>query len=1111
MNTLTFLAPAHGQPARKTHRLVEMGNLRLLKTDSYGQAAQFTHTSEWFGDIEHVLAVLLRQSARNAFLIRGTVRPDAPKLIQRTSKKGENPFILDTPSLLIPVDLDSEIAPEWLDTSDILAVGDYLRSRLPPELQDVSCVVQLSAGYGLWDYRPGQRVLKARLWFLNDAAMTGAELRRWFKLHNKRGECALMDAAVATPSQPIYTAAPLFEGMTDPVPVRLALLLGDRDAASVRPPAPQVAPVIAPDTKGVRCPAVLNAARRMIAQSVSASGRHNTALNSAAYLAGGYVAGGACTREEARQVLQEAITAKGVPDLQEAYQTIETGLLDGERAPLYVPAPVQAQWIPTPEPETAPNPAIVESIRTGKCSYQQALAIVAKAPAVDVVAAALAGVKRFCWQSPVTRSYADLQADILKACGKLADMVAPHVNKLVVWLEDKARRRAVAASRLDRSALNKKGLVVEDAADFPAALAMMRPGHLVLLKAPIGSGKTEKFLKSLALAEKTVAITTRVSLVADLANRLAVDSYKEQLNFDHCDRLAICLNSIGNGRFSAPLENAQAVLIDEISAVCRECHAPHGTLRKQAKIIWQKLCRLLSNADIAAGVDADLCTADVLALAADVERPIQIIEVAAALPQIAAEIGDSDAVLAQALDAIKEGIPTRIFSDSARQIAKLDALIKEKHPELRVLTIHAKNGIATTGRPDVLAALDDINTAMTGYDVLLHTPCVESGLSITKPYFEATYGLYAGMVSPAAFIQMARRDRTAARVVVGILGNGIRQLEERPGAILGNLEAVHRRTVQLANESGDGSYIQKITPATPWDARVCRYAAANARTLNHYASDLWLLWETRGATVTALGAMDMDGVAAAMEAAADLQRAAYRNAVLAAPDISASQRESIENAYAANPAESAMGERYDLKQTLAVRDVTDDALDEWDEGAIRGKVRRFAALTASDGGLLADTMDDRDGVAVASREHRLAVDEAVFTAFEVLGFDPATGSGDLDAAAAEEAYKNLLASPVKPALEHASLLSFRKPPRDYVRWAGHFLRRLGLSLVMVGKRGQRGKQHRCYRIAPGETWDSAHRRMIAPGWVRMTAMMTRRLVGSCAPLSFEFRPEVAAV
>lgn len=1110
MNTLTFLAPAHGQPARKTHRLVEMGNIRLLKTDSYGQAAQFTHTSEWFGDIEHVLAVLLRQSARNAFLIRGTVRPDAPKVIQRTLKKGENPFILDTPSLLVPVDLDSEGAPEGLDTSDILAVGDYLRSRLPLELQDVSCVVQLSAGYGLWDYRPGQRMLKARLWFLNDEAMTGAELRRWFKAHNKRGNHALMDAAVATPSQPIYTAAPLFEGMTDPVPVRLALLLGERDAASVRPPVQQVAPVPVPGNKGVRCPAVLKAATRLIEQA--RDGEKHVALNTASYMAGGYVGGGACTREEARAALRAAIEAKSnVVDLDSAYQTIENGLLDGERAPLYVPAPVQAQWLPTPEPETAPNPAVVESIRTGKCSYQQALAIVAKAPAVDVVSAALAVVKRFSWQSPVTRSYADLQADILKVCGKQAEMVAPHVNKLVTWLEDKARTRAVAASRLDRSALNKKGLVVEDAADFPAALAAMKPGHLVLLKAPIGSGKTEKFLKALAVTEKTVAITTRVSLVADLANRLAVDSYKQQLNFDHVDRLAICLNSIGNGRFSAPLERAQAVLIDEISAVCRECHAPHGTLRKQAKIIWQKLCRLLSNADIAAGVDADLCTDDVLALSADVERPIQIIEVAAALPQIAAEIGDSDAVMAQALASIKEGIPTRIFSDSARQIAKLDALIKEKHPELRVLAIHAKNGIATTGRPDVLAALDSINTAMTGYDVLLHTPCVESGLSITKPYFEATYGLYAGMVSPAAFIQMARRDRTAARIVVGIIGTGLRQLEERPGAILGNLEAVHRRTVELANESSDGSYVHKITPATPWDARVCRYAATNARTLNHYATDIWLLWQARGATVTGLDALDTADVEAALAAAADLQRAAYRNAILAAPDISASQRESIENAYAANPAESAMGERYDLKQTLAVRDVTDDALDEWDEGAVRGKVRRFAALTASDGGLLADTMDDRDGVAMASREHRLAVDEAVATAFEVMGFDPATGSGDLDATAAEEAYKNLLASPVKPALEHASLLSFRKPPRDYVRWAGHFLRRLGLSLVMVGKRGQRGKQHRCYRIAPGETWDAAHRRMVAPGWVRMTAMMTRRLVGSCAPLSFEFRPEVAAV
>lgn len=1108
MNTLTFLAPAHGQPARKVHRWVEMGAVRLLKTDSYGQAVQFTHCAEWFGDIEHVLAVLLRQSARNAFLIRGTVRPDAPKVIQRTLKKGENPFILDTPSLVIPVDLDREIAPDGLDTSDILAVGDYLRSRLPLELQDVSCVVQLSAGYGLWNYRPAPKHLKARLWFLNDQALTGAELRRWFKAHNKRGGCALMDAAVATPSQPIYTAAPLFEGMIDPVPTRLALLLGERDAASVRPPVQQLAPAPAPGNGGVRCPAVLTAATRLITQA--RDGEKHTALNTAAYLAGGYVGGGACTREEARAALRAAIAAKSnVVDLDSAYQTIENGLLDGERAPLYVPAPVQARLLPTDQPEVAPNPTVVAAIAVGKCSYQQALGVVAKANAVDVVPAALAVVKRFVWQSPVHRSFADLQADLLKASGPHSPRVAPHIARLTNWLENQARLRAVATSRLDRAALKKKGLGVEDAADFPAALAMMRPGHLVLLKAPIGSGKTEKFLKALAVTEKTVAITTRVSLVADLANRLAVDSYKSPLNFDHCDRLAICLNSIGNGRFSAPLENAQAVLIDEISAVCRECHAPQGTLRKQAKNIWQKLCRLLSTAEIAAGVDADLCTDDVLALAADVERPLQIIEVAATLPQIAAEIGAMDAVLAQALAAIKEGIPTRIFSDSARQIAKLDALIRERHPDLRVMAIHAKNGIATTGRPDVLAALDDINAAMQGYDVLLHTPCVESGLSITQPYFDATYGFYAGMVSPAAFIQMARRDRTASRIVVGVIGTGLRQLEERPGAILGNLEAVHRRTVELANATGDGSYLQKITPATPWDARVCQYAAVNARTLNRYAADLWHLLEARGATVAGLGAMDLTGVDEAMAAAADLQRAAYRNALRAAPDISASQRESIESAYAASPAESAMADRYDLQQTLAVRAVSDDALDEWDEGGIRSKARRFAALTVSDGGLIADTLDDRGGVAMAAREHRLAVDEAVLTAFEVLGFDPATGSGDLDANSAEDAYKNLLASPVRPALEHAGLLNFRNPPRDTVRWAGHFLRRLGLSLTMTGKRGQRGKQHRCYRIAPGETWDSAHRRMVAPGWVRMSAIMHRRLVGSCAPMSFEFKPEVA--
>lgn len=89
-------------------------------------------------------------------------------------------------------------------------------------------VVQLSAGYGLWRYRPGPIILKARLWFLNDVPMDGLASAALVQSSERDGLRRAMDGAVATANQPVYTAAPLFDGLVDPVPVRLAMLYGEQ-------------------------------------------------------------------------------------------------------------------------------------------------------------------------------------------------------------------------------------------------------------------------------------------------------------------------------------------------------------------------------------------------------------------------------------------------------------------------------------------------------------------------------------------------------------------------------------------------------------------------------------------------------------------------------------------------------------------------------------------------------------------------------------------------------------------------------------------------------------------------------------------------------------------
>lgn len=328
--SLVFLEPVDPRlAARKVHRLIQRGDGRPeLVTDGYGNPLRFRHFSTPVADVDDLFAALQAHSPLNRFAVRGGVRPDAGPVIYRR-KQGDHADILDSASAVVAVDLDNEPAPADLDTSDIQAVGDYLRGRMPAELRAASCVVQLSAGYGLDRWRPGPAMLKARLWFVNDAPMDGPALRRWFTLANRRGDCAQMDPSVATANQPIYTAAPLFQGVADPVPVRLALLYGDQDVATIRPPDAPAPVVYAAGAIGERCPARLAAlVKRIQAAAESGQPRHPT-INSMAFTAGRLVAGGAFTADEALAALLPPALETGSAGAERA---VRDGLAAGMKA-----------------------------------------------------------------------------------------------------------------------------------------------------------------------------------------------------------------------------------------------------------------------------------------------------------------------------------------------------------------------------------------------------------------------------------------------------------------------------------------------------------------------------------------------------------------------------------------------------------------------------------------------------------------------------------------------------------------------------------------------------------------------------------------------------------
>lgn len=1074
MSGLTFLSPLSSRcPARKTHRVTQSAAGYRLETVGYGKAAQFRFSVEPVSDVEDLFEVLERRQRQNSFAIRGQVHPgrDPNDIINRRTK-GDDGSIIDAPSRLLPLDLDNEVAPDWLDTDDIKAVGEYLRTRLPPELSGVSCAIQLSAGFGLSHLNGKPRLLKSRLWFLNSIALNSAQLRALFRAWNATGHYAVVDEAIASCNQPIYTAAPLFEGLADPVPERLCLLLGEVDEARIEPPKIEARPMPADFAgQGVRCPERLAVCVAMI--RAAKEGEKHTVLNRASYLAGGFVAGGACTIDEAREALQAAISAKaGVADLAAAFETIENSLRDGMCSPI------------------GEAPEINQPVALAKQSdFEYDLKRLREAPRQQARATAKAILNRYSWRCPWKLSFTEMAERVCQALPADSPANLPDwVRRRACWLERKATETAKEQSEIADSALRRAGVEVVRVSSIEEAYDMIAadPTPIWLNKAPIGTGKTEKLLKPLALAATcSVGITHRVSLVEDLATRLQLVDYKkaDKEALECCSHLGICLNSLCNPKFADILFRAKTVLVDEISAVCREAHNPSGTLGKATKATWERLVHLLSRAKVACGVDADLSTKDVLTLTKAVKRPVKVVIVDGEPKELTATVGGYRQVWQQALACAAAGIKFRVATDSAKQVRKLEAAIKQEYPHLRVMAIHSDPGTATSGDEAVKALLSDINTKISDVDVLIHSPCVESGVSLTVPHFKQTFGIYCGAVSPSAFIQMLRRDRTADHFAIGVLNNGIRFEETDPGTILANLEASHRMTTDIA--ACEGGYRMKLVPASTWDGDVAEYRAISNGATNTYAQNLCLLLAVRGCQVAQSNSPSVDTVV--ITAANAGAKTAYHHAINSAPDISTDERESLNQIYQPTPAQSAVMARYDLQSTLAIKELDDEAFTIWCEGSVRRRVERFEVLMSAPlQGLANDATDDAAAIPIASRSNRLAKSEAYRLVFEVLGVDLGTGKGEITAEGALEAFENLAASPLRPVLEAAGLCRFARTPKYPIRWASDILGKFGLRLT-EGMRSRANDRLRIYGI-------SDQIKLGLPGWKALLAIVSRRAV-----------------
>ena len=280
-----------------------------------------------------------------SLIVQGVVAPawrDKP-IIPRTKRKGD-PALVDGGSRVVHFDIDDLPLPlgtGWHDPEGVArAIWQTVIVARVPAFADVSFVWQASSSAGT----PGKAHLaKLHLWALLDQPIDEDRRKALLKL-------AGADDSLASINQPNYIAAPIFDGVPDPLADvgRSGVVLGARDHTRVSQitwPEAEIKEAKARKPKGETSPTIepegldheTSEAGRAILDGIcgkirtAPQGGRNKLINRLAFTVGGYVAGGSIAYAEAREALLKAGLASGHDRYVEA---VENGLRDGLQRPI---------------------------------------------------------------------------------------------------------------------------------------------------------------------------------------------------------------------------------------------------------------------------------------------------------------------------------------------------------------------------------------------------------------------------------------------------------------------------------------------------------------------------------------------------------------------------------------------------------------------------------------------------------------------------------------------------------------------------------------------------------------------------------------------------------
>lgn len=324
---------------------------------------------------------------------------------------------------------------------------------------------------------------------------------------------------------------------------------------------------------------------------------------------------------------------------------------------------------------------------------------------------------------------------------------------------------------------NKKGHWVLSCESVTKMIDELEAGSIVIKKGPMGIGKTELAIKlAMGKAGRAAHILPRISVVDDASKRLNIDHYRDvdEIMATFTDKIVACINSLAAPRFIGENDKSwfsglDLLCLDEASQSLPQIVQLGKDDRRRKNYEVLKEAINTAHGVLVADADANEFLIDELRKLAP-DRKIVVIE--SKHPVVAGKSMDihftdsTGSVKSELLRAAMDGKKCLMATDNKRLALEIERLLKELAPGIRILNIHREPRKADVSR--VKEFYDNPNQECLNYDVIIYSPAITSGVSITTKHFERRFGIFTGTIKVNDIIQMIGRDRTADEWLLGI-------------------------------------------------------------------------------------------------------------------------------------------------------------------------------------------------------------------------------------------------------------------------------------------------------------------------------------------------------